>query len=153
MADIPEPQEGQPPKRTRRAARSGESTLNVNPPATRPSLTDRLEKARDAHIEQLEQERRRLVEKVDQLQALTDRLRPENARLQEALANAVANNILATVLVATGGGSISFATFAEGASKAVAHVGAALLASGVLILLFPAFRRRGSKPAGPAALS
>jgi hypothetical protein len=38
-----------------------------------------------------------------------------------------------------------FATFAEGASKAVASVGVAVLISGVLVLIFPAFRRRAPK--------
>ena len=77
---------------------------------------------------------------MDKLQARVDRLAPENARLEEAHGNAVANNILATILVAIGGGAISFATFAEGASKVVAYVGVAVLISGVLVLIFPAFR-------------
>jgi hypothetical protein len=149
MTDIQEPGPGQPPRGKRKGVRSGESTLNVNPPPTRPSPTDRIESAKDAHIAHLDRERQRLVEKVDQLQALVDRLGPENARLQEALANAAANNVLATILVAIGGGAISFATFAEGASKRVAYVGVAILMSGVLVLLFPAFRGRGSKSDQP----
>jgi hypothetical protein len=51
--------------------------------------------------------------------------------------------------VAIGGGAISFAMFAEGASRAVAYVGAALLASGVLILVLSAFRGRRSKSPRP----
>jgi hypothetical protein len=62
----------------------------------------------------------------------------------------VANNILATILVAIGGGAIRFATFAEAASKVVAYLGVAILISGVLVLIFPAFRGRATKPAGPS---
>jgi predicted phage tail protein len=147
MTDIPG--QGQPPRGQRKGVRSGESPFSVNPPPTRPSPTDRIEKAKEAHIEHLDRERQRLLDRVEQLQALVDRIGPENARLHEALANAVANNVLATILVAIGGGAISFATFAEGASKAVAYVGVAILASGVLVLLFPAFRGRGSRSAQP----
>jgi hypothetical protein len=149
MTDIPEPGPGQPLRKTRKVVRSGESTLNVNPPPTKPSPTERIENAKNAHIELLDRERQRLLDRLDRLQAAVDRLGPENARLEEALANAAANNVLATILVAIGGGSISFATFAESASKAVAYVGVAVLASGVLILLFPAFRGQASRPTPP----
>ena len=46
--------------------------------------------------------------------------------------------------------SISFATFAESASKVVAYIVVAVLTSGVLVLLFPAFRGQGSKLARPS---
>ena len=80
---------------------------------------------------------------------MADRLGPEDARLEEAPGNAVVNNVLATMLVAIGGGAISFATFAEGASRAVAYIGAAVLASGVLILALAAFRGRRSRSPRP----
>jgi hypothetical protein len=145
MVDIPEPEEGRRPRKARKVVRSGETTWSVDPPPAKPSPTDRIENAKNAHIELLDRERQRLLDRIEQLQATVDRLGPENARLEEALAN----NVLATILVAIGGGAISFATFAEGASKAVAYIGAALLASGVLVLVFPALRGRGSRPARP----
>lgn len=147
MTDTPGPGQAQPPKGKRKGVRSGESPYDVDPPPTKPSPTDRIEKAKDARIEHLDRERQRLLHRNEQLQAIVDRLGPENARLEEALGNAVANNVLATILTVAGGGSISFATFVEGASKVVAWVGLATLVSGVLILLFPAFRGRGSKSA------
>jgi hypothetical protein len=79
-----------------------------------------------------------------------DRLAPENARLKEALGNTMANNILATILVAIGGGGISLAPFLEGWSKLVASGGVALLLSGVLILLVSAVRSRVSQPSPPS---
>ena len=124
--------------------------MDADPPPSRPSPTDRLESARDKHIELLDEERRRLLKKIDDLQAVVDRLGPENARLREAHGYAVGNNILATIFVAIGGGSISFATFVEGVSKAVASGGGVLLLAGVAILVFGAFRGRGAKSSPPS---
>ncbi len=112
--------------------------------------TDRLERAMNEYIKALEKDNRRLIRKVNELQAMVDRLAPENARLEEAHSHAVANNILATVLVAIGGGAIRFATVAGGASKAVAWVGAALLGGGVVILIFAILRGCATKPAQPS---
>jgi hypothetical protein len=110
-----------------------------------------LEGAKNEYIKALEDDKRRLLEKVDQLQAMVDRLAPENARLKEAHGYAMANHILATILVAIGGGAISFATFVPGLSKAVAYVRAALLGTGVLILIVPAYDERGAtKPSQPS---
>ena len=39
------------------------------------------------------------------------KLEPENARLQEALSNAEANNVVATILIVAGGFLVSYATF------------------------------------------
>jgi hypothetical protein len=147
MANIEETEPGRPRKQTRKRARSEGSALNVDPPLSRLNPTDRIVGAKDEYIKSLEKERRRLLMKVDELQAMVDRLAPENARLREAHGNAVANNILATVLVAIVGGAISFATFVEAASKIVAYLGVAVLISGALVLIFPAFRARASKPA------
>ena len=133
-------------KGTPKRVRSKGSMVDANPPPSRPSPIDRLESARVKHIELLDEERRRLLKKVDELQAVVDRLGPENARLKEALGNAVANNVLATILVAIGGGSISFATFVEGASKVVAYLGVAVLVSGVLVLISPVLRSRVGHP-------
>jgi membrane-bound ClpP family serine protease len=150
MANIEETEPNTPRKKTRKRVRSEESALNVDPPLSRSDPTDRIASAKNEYIKALEKERRRLLKKVDQLQAMVDRLTPANARLEEAHANAVANNILATILVAIGGGAISFATFAEGASKAVAYLGVAILISGVLILIFATLRGRATKPAQPS---
>ncbi len=124
--------------------------IDIDREPPRPSPTDRLENAKDAHILLLDQERQRLLEKVDRLQAIVDGLGPENALLREALGNAVANNILATILVAIGGGSISLAPFLEGWSKVVASGGVALLFAGVLILIVSARRNRIAKSSPPS---
>ena len=144
-------------RKTRKGVRTKGSTLNADPQPSNPSPTDRLENAKNdhlrslqAHVEILVEDRQRLLGKVDELQAMVVHLAPENARLNEAHGNAVVNNILATIFVAVGGGSIRFATFVEGASKAVAWVGAALLGAGVVILILAALRGRSAKPAVPS---
>src|SRR5437870_555005 len=113
MAKIEETEPDPSRKRTRKRVRPEESALSADPPLLRPSPTERLESAKNEYIKALEEDKRRLLEKVDQL----DRLAPENARLKEALGNTMANNILATILVAIGGGGISLAPFLEGWSK------------------------------------
>lgn len=145
MANIEETEPSTPRKKTRKSARSAGSALNVDPPVSRVSPTDRVERSKNEYIKSLEEDRRRLIEKVHKLQARLDRLAPANARLEEAYGNAVANNILATILVAIGGGAISFATFVEAASRVLAYVGVAVLISGVLVLIFPALRGRAAK--------
>jgi hypothetical protein len=111
------PKEGKPSagseKKARRQAHP-QPPVDIERAPARPSPTDRLESAKDKHIALLDQERLRLLEKVERLQSLVDQLAPENARLREAHGNAVVNNIVATIFVAVGGGSISFATFVEG---------------------------------------
>jgi hypothetical protein len=117
-------------------------------PAPGPGPADRLERSRDAHVEQLDRERQRLIDRLEQSQALVDRLGPENARLEEALGNAVAHGVLATVYVVIGGGALCVATFIAQTPRIVAYLGAALLASGVTVLLLAAFRgRRAQHPA------
>jgi hypothetical protein len=146
------PGEGKQPatteKRARRPARPEPPIDIVGEP--KPTPTERLESAKNEQIALLDEERRRLLKKVDKLQAMVDRLGPENARLREAHGYAVGNHILATVFVAIGGGSISFATFVEGVSKAVASGGGVLLLAGVSILVFGAFRGRGTKSSPPS---
>src|SRR5689334_16584398 len=122
MVDIPGTEEGQRPRKARKVVRSGETAWSVAPPPTKRSPTGRIENAKNGHIELVDRERTRLLGRNEQLQEMVDRLGPESARLEEALGNAVANNVLGTILVAIGGGAISFATFAEGASKAMAYV-------------------------------
>jgi hypothetical protein len=142
-----------PPVESEKTARRGvrtKSLIDIDREPREPKLTDRIEGAKNEYIKALEKEKRRLLGEVDQLQAMVDRLAPENARLREAYGNAVAHNILATILVAIGGGAIRFATFAEGASKVVAWVGAALLGAGVVILIFATRRGRATKPAQPS---
>jgi hypothetical protein len=131
--------------------------VDIEREPAKPSPTDRLENAKNDHLRSLEaqieflmEDRQRLLGKVDELRAMVDRLAPENARLREAHANAVVNNILATIFVAVGGGAISFATFVEGSSKAVAWVGAAFLGAGVLILILATLRGRSTTPAQPS---
>ena len=92
------------------------------------------------HVDALDDERRRLLDEVDRLRGELDRLLPENARLKEALGNAIANNVVATILIAVGGAAISYAAFLRSAEKAVASAGAAALLAGVLILVFNTVR-------------
>jgi len=54
-------------KKTRKSARGEGSTLNADPEPSKPSPTDRIEKAKNAHISLLNQERQRLLERVDHL--------------------------------------------------------------------------------------
>ncbi len=118
-------------------------------PPPEPGATDRLAKAKDAHIERLDRERQRLIDRLEQRQAVIDWLGRENARLEEALGNAVAHGVLATVYVTIGGGAVCLATFVAGISMAVAYVGAALLVSGVSVLMLAAFRGRRSQDTRP----
>jgi hypothetical protein len=120
MSDIKGTKQGQPSQRPRKGVRSRRSTLSFDPQPTKSTPTERLESARNEQVGLLDEERRRLLKKVDALQVLVDRLAPENARLKEALGNTMANNILATILVAIGGGGISLAPFLEGWSRLVA---------------------------------
>ena len=136
-------------RKARRRIRSALS-IELDREAPRPSPTARLVKAKDEHIKWLEEERRRLLEKVDKLQAMVDWLAPENARLKEAVGDAVAKGIVATWLVAIGVGAICFATFVAGASRAVASAGVALLMAGVVVLVFAAFRGPATKSPPPS---
>ena len=111
--------EGKPPagseKKARRQVRA-KPPIDINREPSEPDPTDRIERAKNEYIKALEKDKSRLLKEVKDLQAMVGRLAPANARLEEAHANAVANNILATILVAIGGGAISFATFVEGSS-------------------------------------
>jgi DNA-binding transcriptional regulator YbjK len=150
MANIEETEPTPPRKKTRKRVRSEGSALNVDPPLSKPSPTDRIDRLMNVYSKSIEKDNRQLVEKVHELQAMVNRLAPENARLAEAHGNAVFNNITATVFVAIGGGSISFATFVEGASRVVAWAGVALLMAGVVILIFATLRGRATKPVPPS---
>jgi hypothetical protein len=91
-------------------------------------------------IEALENDKRELQAKVDRLQELVDQLAPKNARLEESLANAEANNVLATVLIGVGGFLVSYATFTGQSAGAWANFSAGCLMAGIFLLLYQSFR-------------
>lgn len=132
-----------PPRK--RAGRPNElpAPSDVSPPISRPTPTDRLVEMTRDRIISLEQDKKRLIQREEQLHAELRRVEPENARLQEALRNAVANNVLSSVLVAAGGGAMGFAPFLGGIQAAVAFAGAATLVAGILILVTSTVRGRG----------
>jgi hypothetical protein len=82
--------------------------ININPQSAQPSPTVRLDAMTRERIDSLEADKRRLHERVEQLQAEVVRLAPENARLIEALRGAEANNIVSTILIGVGGGILLF---------------------------------------------
>ncbi len=92
-------------------------------------------------VDSLEEDKRSLAETVRYLQEQVDRLAPENAYLHEALRNAEATNLVSTILIAVGGGIISYATFADVVGKRLADFGAGILGGGVLLLLIVNVRR------------
>src|SRR4051812_2152506 len=109
---------------------------NAAPPTLPRTPTDRLDAMTIDRIKALESDRDLLRASVDRLQARVDELTPENARLHEALANAESNGTLATILIAGGGGIVSYATFTGQVAPSLANLGAGCLLSGMAIMLF-----------------
>ena len=72
------------------------------------------------HVDSLDEEHLRLLELVERFQSMIERLLPENARLNEALGNAVANNVIASAFITVGSGAIGYAAFFGVADLAVA---------------------------------
>ena len=93
-------------------------------------------------VEALERDKRELRDEVRRLQSRADQLGPENARLAEALANAEANNVLATALVGVGGFLVSYAAFTGQSAKQWANVAAGCLLAGIGIMAWQTARRR-----------
>ena len=115
---------------------------NVAPLPRSPTPTDRLDAMTCERITALEDERNLLRIAVERLQAQVDHLGPENARLVEALANAEMNSVLATMLIAGGGGIVSYATFFTGrVAPALANLGAGCLLGGIAVMAFQTIRR------------
>lgn len=88
-----------------------------------------------------------LQAKISELEQLKDRLAPENAQLREALGDAVASDQIATLLNLVGGLLLGVASFVPDRlgtewRLAVAGVGAALLASAVLVTVVSSIRHR-----------
>jgi hypothetical protein len=131
----------------RRAHRPNQPTppINIAPPPAQPSPTVRLDAMTRERIDSLEADKRRLHERIEQLQAEVDRLAPENARLIEALRSVEANNIVATILIAVGGGIISYATFTGNVGPRVADVGGGALLAGAFLPFTATIRRRRAR--------
>jgi hypothetical protein len=129
--------EGREPGRSRPKARKAETQAppaNLNPPATRPSPSDRLAEMTEKRIAALEEDKRRHAEKLEVLQAELDRLRPENARLKEALGSAAAVNWLSTALIIGGGAAIGLSPYWPGVERMLAGIGFTMQIAGVLYL-------------------
>lgn len=99
-------------------------------------------------IDALEWDKHFFREEALRLQREVDRLGPEVARLEEsltrlrdALENAEANNVYATVLIGVGGFLVSYATFTEKLAEVWANLSAGLLLAGVGLLIWQFARR------------
>jgi hypothetical protein len=139
--DSSPPSPGPEPRRGIRE-RDQAPPVNVAPLPRSPTLTDRFDAMTQARITALEDERNLLRAAVDRLQARVDLLGPENARLTESLANAETNSVLATMLIAGGGGIVSYATFFTGqVAPALANLGAGCLLGGIAVMAFQTIRR------------
>ncbi len=133
--------EGSEKPREPRRARQGkqpQSPVTVSPSA-------RLDVMTRERIDSLDQDKQRLREEVERLQARVDQLSPENARLEEALRLAESNNILATILTGLGGFLVSYATFTGKAAQTWANGAAGILLAGIVMMLFQTIRRSRSR--------
>jgi hypothetical protein len=105
-----------------------------------PSLAVRMDALMREYISSLERARDELRTETTRLQGEVDRLGPENARLAEALGNAQANNVLATILIGLGGFTVSYATFTGEAATLWANAAAGTLVAGVTLMVFQTSR-------------
>ena len=125
-----------------------EGPVRLDATEARPTPTDRIETLARDQIAWLKGEVARQRTLIEALQSANDRLRPEVARLAEALDSAQAWNAGTTILVTIGGALVSYATFADTASKRFADFGVALVAGGLLFMLLARFARRPKKEGG-----
>ncbi len=88
-------------------------------------------------IDALEADKRELKAEVGRL----IRLAPENARLEEALDNAGANNLVATILISVGGFLVSYATFTDKMAPKLAAAAAGCLLAGIGLMAWQSLRR------------
>lgn len=127
------------------------------PPGTPSPVTvspsERLQVMTQGRIDALEKDKRRLRAEVARLQSLVDRLGPRNARLVEALDNAVSNNVIATILIGVGGFLVSYATFAGKSAERWANVAAGCLLAGIGLMLWQSYRPRREPVIGDDSLA
>jgi prefoldin subunit 5 len=95
----------------------------------------------EADKQRLQSEATHLQGEVRDLRDDVGRLGSENARLQQSLDNAESNSLVSTILIAVGGGVISYAAFTGNVAKRVADAGAGIFLAGAFLILIANARR------------